>query len=59
MQILDKKFKPAIVELRNFKKDVLVSNNSNKLIIAVKRNGGYIFHKEIDVFKDGIGNDTI
>lgn len=57
MQILDKKFKPAIIELRNFKKDVLASNNSNKLIIAVKRNGGYVYHKEIDVFKDGIDDE--
>ena len=42
MQILDKQFKPAIMELRQFNKDVCESGKANKLIIAVRRNGGYV-----------------
>ena len=57
MQMLDKNFKPAIIELRNFNKDVLASDGANKLVIAVKRNGGYVYHKEIMVFKDGVDDE--
>ena len=55
--ILDKNFKPAILELRKFNKDVLASKNPNKLIIAVERNNGYVFRKELDVFADGIDDE--
>ena len=57
MQILDKQFKPAIIELRQFNKDVCDSNHVNKLVIAVKRNGGYVFHKTLNVFGDGIDDE--
>ena len=52
--ILDSKFKPAIIELRKFNEDVKNSKNSQHLIIAVERNNGYVYRKEIDVFQDGI-----
>ena len=55
--ILDKNYKPAILELRKFKEDVLASENPNKLIIAVERNNGYIYRKELDVFADGVNDE--
>lgn len=54
---LDKNFKPAIIELRKFNKDVLESNNYNELIIAVERNNGYVYRKTLKVFKDGIDDE--
>ena len=55
--ILDKNYKPAILELRKFKEDVLASENPNKLIIAVERNNGYVYRKELDVFADGVDDE--
>ena len=55
--ILDKNYKPAILELRKFKEDVLASENPNKLIIAVERNNGYVYRKELDVFADGVNDE--
>ena len=57
LPVLDKEFKPAIIELRRFNEDVLKSNNLQHLIIAVKRNSGYVYRKEFDVFKDGIDDE--
>lgn len=57
LPVLDKEFKPAIIELRRFNEDVLKSNNKQHLIIAVKRNSGYVYRKEFDVFKDGIDDE--
>lgn len=57
LPVLDKEFKPAIIELRRFNEDVLKSNNIQHLIIAVKRNSGYVYRKEFDVFKDGIDDE--
>ena len=54
---LDKGFKPAIVELRKFKEDVLKSENYNRLVIAVERNNGYVYRKELEVFKDGVDDE--
>lgn len=54
---LDKDFKPAIIELRKFQEDVKKSQRSQKLIIAVKRNGGYVYRKELDIFADGIDDE--
>ena len=54
---LDKDFRPAIVELRKFNEDVLKSGNLNHLIIAVERNNGYIYRKELDIFADGIDDE--
>ena len=51
--ILEKEFRPAIVELRKFNEDVLKEKHQH-LVIAILRNGGYVYRKEIDVFADGI-----
>ena len=48
---LDKNFKPAIIELRKFNKDVLDSKNYNELIIAVERNNGYVYRKTLKILK--------
>lgn len=52
--VLDKGFKPAIIELRKFNEDVKKCGDKQHLIIAVERNNGYVYRKEIDVFADGI-----
>ena len=55
--ILDKGFKPAIVELRKFFKDVAEAEKKNHLVIAVERNNGYVYRKEFDIFADGIDDE--
>ena len=55
--MLDKDFKPAIVELRKFFKDVAKEDKKNHIVIAVERNNGYVYRKEFDVFVDGV-DDT-
>lgn len=57
LPILDQEFKPAIVELRKFQEDVQKSDKKQHLILAVKRNGGYVYRKEFDVFEDGIDDE--
>ena len=54
---LDKDFKPAILELRKFNSDVLKSGRATRLIIAVERNNGYVYRKELNVFEDGIDDE--
>ena len=54
ISILDKGFKPAIVEIRSFNNDVKNSKDKRHLIIAVERNDGYIFRKELDIFAKGV-----
>ena len=49
-EILDKGFKPAIVELRKFREDVAASENKVHLVVAVERNNGYVYRTEFDVF---------
>lgn len=56
-KILDKGFKPAIIELRNFKDEVAKVNEKVHLIIAVERNNGYIYRTELDVFAPGINDE--
>ena len=55
--ILDKGFKPAIIELRKFNSDVKNSKDKRHLIIAVERNDGYIYRKEMDIFNKGIDDE--
>ena len=57
MNILDKGFKPAIVELRSFFNDVAKSEGKSHLVIAVERNNGYVYRKEFDIFADGIDDE--
>ncbi|MCQ2787253.1 MAG: hypothetical protein MJ199_02510, partial [Bacilli bacterium] len=53
---LDKEFKPAIVELNNFKEDV--KNNKHKpLVIAIDRDNNEVYHYHIDIFSDGVDDD--
>ena len=40
--ILEPEFKPAIVEFRQFVKDVATCENKQHLIVAVERNDGFI-----------------
>ena len=54
---LDKGFLPAIIELRKFNEDVKKEKESNHLIIAVERNNGYVYRKELDVFVDGVNDE--
>jgi predicted NBD/HSP70 family sugar kinase len=56
-QILDKEFKPAIIELRNFRNEVSLSKDKRHLIIAVERNNGYVYRTEFDVFGPGIDDE--
>ncbi len=55
--VLDSQFKPAILELRKFNEDVAKSASKQHLIIAVERNSGYVYRKELDVFADGIDDE--
>ena len=55
--ILEQVFKPAIIELRKFNEDVKNSSNPTHLVIAVERNNGYVYRKELDVFADGIDDE--
>ena len=57
LPILDPNFKPAIIELRKFNEDVAKSENKQHLIIAVERNNGYVYRKELDIFADGIDDE--
>lgn len=57
LPVLDPKFKPAIIELRKFNEDVKNSHKEQRLIIAVERNNGYVYRKEINVFQDGIDDE--
>lgn len=54
---LDKGFLPAIIELRKFNEDVKKEKECNHLIIAVERNNGYVYRKELDVFVDGVNDE--
>ena len=54
--ILDENFKPAIVELRKFNNEVAEAGGQ-KLIIAVERNNGFIYRKELEIFKDGLNDE--
>ena len=55
--ILDKDFKPAIIELRNYIRDVANGQKKQKLSIAVERANGGIYRKDFDIFEDGIDDE--
>ena len=55
--VLDLEFKPAVIELREFNKEVLESGHSNRLIISIKRNKGYIYSREFSIFEDGYNDE--
>lgn len=56
-EILDKGFKPAIIELRKFREDVSKCPSKRHLVIAVERNNGYVYRSELDVFSPGIDDE--
>ena len=55
--LLEQEFKPAIIELRKFNEDVKKEKEKTHLIVCVERDGGYIYRKEFDCFKDGVDDD--
>ena len=55
--VLDKEFKPAIIELRKFNELVSKYENKVHLIIAVERNNGYVFRKELDILPEGVDDE--
>ncbi len=52
LPILEKEFKPAIIELRKFNKSVSKQNAKEHLIIAIERENSYVYRYELDIFKD-------
>ena len=52
--VLEKEFKPAVIELRNFFKDVNDNGNKVKLTLAIERNDGFVYRREFFVFNEGI-----
>ncbi len=55
--ILDNNYKPAVLELRKFKQDVLASKKATPLAICLERNSGYVYRFDLDVFKDGVDDE--
>ena len=55
--ILDKNYKPAVLELKKFKEDVLASNQATPLAICLLRNNGYVYRFDLDVYKDGYDDE--
>lgn len=51
---LDQSFKPAIIELNNFKNDVLKHPDKVKIKISIERENGFIYSREFDVFPLGV-----
>ncbi|HHU56556.1 MAG TPA: ROK family protein [Acholeplasmataceae bacterium] len=54
---LDKNFKPAILEVRDFIKRVEESGLENELTICLERTKGYNYFYKIKVFQDNKGHD--
>lgn len=55
--ILEPQFTPAIIELRNFVKEVSESKEKQHLILAIERNDGFIYCREFDLFAEGIDDE--
>ena len=55
--ILEPDFKPAIIELRNFFKDVEKYPNKQHLIVSIERANGFIYSKEFDILPDGVDDE--
>ena len=55
--VLGPEFKPAIIELREFNKDVAKYSNKQHLIVAVERANDYIYRKEFDILPDGVDDE--
>ena len=55
--ILEPEFKPAIIELRSFFKDVQKYPNKQHLVVSIERANGYIYRKEFDILPDGVDDE--
>lgn len=55
--ILEPEFRPAIIELREFKKKVEQYPNKQHLVIDVERDNGFIYRKEFDILPDGVDDE--
>ena len=55
--ILEPEFKPAIIELRQFFKDVEKHPDKQHLIVSIERANGYIYRKEFDILPDGVDDE--
>jgi len=53
---LEPEFMPMVKVINDFKADVAKSE-SQKVIVCVERNGGFMARYELDVYKDGTGHD--
>lgn len=53
LPILEKEFKPAIIEIRKFKEDVKKEKEKDHLLIAIERENNYVYRYELDIYKDG------
>ncbi|HEY8444639.1 MAG TPA: ROK family protein [Bacilli bacterium] len=54
---LDKNFKPAVLEVRNFLKRVEESGQESELTICLERTKGYNYTYKLKVYKDNTGHD--
>ena len=52
--VLEPEFKPAIIELRNYFKEVNTYKNKEHLIVSIERANGFIYHKEFDILPTGV-----
>ena len=55
--ILEPEFKPAIIEIREFNKEVNKYTNKQHLIVSIERANGYIYRKEFDILPDGVDDE--
>ena len=53
---LDPNFKPAIIELNNFKNEVKKLKKKNHLLIALRRGTNEVYHYQLDVYIDGVND---
>lgn len=53
---LDPQFKPAIIELNNFKNEVKKLKKKNHLVIALRRGTNEVYHYQLDVYLDGVND---
>ena len=55
--ILEPEFKPAIIELRNYFKEVNKYQNKEHLIVSIERANGFIYRKEFDILPKGVDDN--
>ena len=55
--VLESEFKPAIIELRDFNKEVDKYPNKQHLVVSIERANGYIYRKEFDILPDSVDDE--